>query len=116
MEENVCANIKGLVLPYIKKIRGSRLRADQNTYVDILEKNLNSIVSDFSHSLSGGLYKLTPTELQVANLVKEGHSSKDIADLLFMAYRTVETHRNNIRKKLNIKNRKVNLRSYLLSH
>jgi DNA-binding CsgD family transcriptional regulator len=57
----------------------------------------------------------TPTQIQVANLVKEGKTTKEIAELLNSSTRAVEFHRENVRARLDLKNKKTNLRSYLLS-
>jgi DNA-binding CsgD family transcriptional regulator len=106
VEEKTLSNVKELVLPYIERLRRSGLDAKQTTYVGILESNLNDIVSPLSRKLSSKYLGLTPTEIQIANLVKE---------ILHSSARTVEFHRNNIRKKIGIKNSKANLRSHLLS-
>ncbi|HSZ85946.1 MAG TPA: response regulator transcription factor [Puia sp.] len=47
---------------------------------------------------------LSSRELQIINFVRKGSTSKDIAAELNITFRTVETHRHNILKKLNIKN------------
>lgn len=49
-----------------------------------------------------GLSELTLTENKILKLVSENKTTKEIADELFVSYRTVENHRNNICKKLNI--------------
>jgi DNA-binding CsgD family transcriptional regulator len=57
----------------------------------------------------------SPNELQVANLIRQGKTSKEVARLLNLSIRTVDSYRDSIRKKLGLKNKKVNLRTYLAS-
>jgi PAS domain S-box-containing protein len=85
------------------------------TLVGILESNMKEIVSPFVTKLSSRFLSLTPTEIQVASLIKDGKSSKEIASLLHASENTVRSHRFHIRSKLGIKNKKVNFRSYLQS-
>jgi DNA-binding CsgD family transcriptional regulator len=58
-------------------------------------------------------FKLTPTEIQITNLVKRGKTTKEIAEFLNLATSTIDTHRNHIRKKLGIKNKKIKLQTHL---
>jgi DNA-binding CsgD family transcriptional regulator len=115
LEEKVLSNVKDLVLPYLEKLKNTSLDANQKVYVGILESNLLDIISPFSHRLSSKYLGLTPTQIQVANLVKGGKATKEIAQLMHLSPRTVECHRENIRKRLGIKNTKANLRTYLSS-
>jgi DNA-binding CsgD family transcriptional regulator len=87
----------------------------EKAFVNIVESNLKDIMSPFARSLSSKYLGLTPSEIQVANLIKQGKTTKDIAELMNLSPRTIEFHRDNIRNKLDIKNKKVNLRTHLLS-
>jgi PAS domain S-box-containing protein len=115
LEDKVLANINELILPYIEKLQKGKLTEKQQAYLKILKSNLDDITSPFAHNLSAKFLQLTPTELQVTNLIKQGKTTKAIAELMNLALSTVTFHRDNIRIKLGIKNKKANLRSYLLS-
>jgi len=115
MEENVLGNIKELVFPYLDKLNQCHLGDNPQTYINILRENLDNIIAPFTVKLTSKYIGLTPAELQVANLVKLGKTSKEIAELLNMSSKTIDTHRYKIRKKIGYKNKKGNLRAYLLS-
>jgi len=113
LEERLMFNIKELLEPIIVKLKKSGLNKRQMGYCSIIESNLNDIISPLVRGFSIRYLKLTPTEIQVANLVKQGKSTKEIAQILNLSARTIEVNRNNIRKKIGITNQKVNLRTYL---
>jgi len=115
LEEKVLLNVRELVSPYLEKLKMKRLDQKQRAYIGIIESNLNDIVSPFVRSLSAKLIKLSPTELQVTNLIKQGNTTKEIAEIMNLATSTIDFHRNNIRKKFGIKNKKTNLKTYLSS-
>jgi PAS domain S-box-containing protein len=114
-EENMLSNIKHLILPYIEKLKKNREMADGLSYLNIVESNLNEIISPFSSKLSSRYLGFTPKEIQIADLIKDGKQDKDIMEMLHISLETVKTHRQNIRKKLGLYSTRTNLRSYLLS-
>ena len=115
LEENVLGNVKELISPYLRKLKKSHLDDKQRIYLVLLESHLKDIISPFLGSLTSKYLGLTPSEIHVAGLVKEGKTTKEIAELLNSSQRTIEFHRNSIRAKLDLKNKKVNLRTYLLT-
>ncbi|OPY13627.1 MAG: DNA-binding transcriptional activator UhpA [Syntrophus sp. PtaB.Bin001] len=115
LEEKVLSNIKSMVLPYIEKVKMTMLDTTQMNYISIMESHLNEITSPFRHKLTSQSLNLTPREIQVASLIKDGKTTKEIAELMNVCPGAVALHRNHIRKKLGLNNKKVNLASHLSS-
>ncbi len=115
IEEKVLHNIKELVEPYLNKLNKSGLDSRQKILSGAIETNLKEIISSFSHRLSSRYFNLSHLELQVANFVKQGKATKEIAEIMRLSTKTIESHRKNIRRKLNLTNTKTNLKAYLLS-
>ena len=116
LEEKVLSNVKRKIEPYLEKLQQSRLNDRQKAYIEIIQTNINDIVSPFARNFSSIYYRLTPQEIQIADLVRQGKTNKEIAAVMSLSLKTIEFHRTNIRKKLGLKTRKANLRTYLMSH
>ncbi len=114
LESRFLANIRELVLPSLEKLKTGRLPQRERTIVDIIEEHLNDIASPFLNRLSSLHLLLTPQEVEVALLVRQGKSSQEIADVLNIAVSTVSFHRKKLRGKIKLR-REGNLRTYLLS-
>ncbi len=115
-EEKLLVNVKDIILPVIEKIKLDQLSSSQKKqYLDVIESDLNNFIKPFTVGLHSIKYKVTPTEIHIATLIKKGKTNKEIANVLNITIGTVKWHRENIRAKLGLTNKKVNLRSYLLS-
>jgi DNA-binding CsgD family transcriptional regulator/PAS domain-containing protein len=115
LEKKVLSNVKDLVLPYVEKLKNSRIQAKDRTLVDIIDTHLQDIISPLLQRFANAKILLTPQEMQVASLVKDGKTSKEIADVLNVSETTVNFHRKNLRVKFGLRNKRTNLRSYLMS-
>ncbi len=116
VEGNILANVKELIMPCIAGLKQrcpaeTRLLSDLN----ILEKRLANILSPFSRRLTFAFYNLSPRETEVASLLREGRSTKEIMEILNLSKSTVDQHRHGIRKKLDLVKAKTNLRSFLIT-
>jgi len=115
LEAKILRNINKLVQPYIDELKQYGLDPPHAACLDVIEENLKHIISPFLEKLGLRSVDLTPREMQIADLIKSGKITKEISQLLRMSCAAVNFHRNNIRRKLGINNRKVNLAAYLSS-
>ncbi len=115
LEETVYNNVDRLVLPYIEKLLQGRLADTHRTLAEIADNNLRDIISPFLRTLSSLGLLLTPQEIEVANLVRNGRSSKEIAEIMNLSISGVDFHRKRLRQKLGIANTQKNLRSFLMT-
>ena len=106
--------IEKMIRPYLDKLKESKLRDEQKNILTLIEQNLKAVGSPFLYNPLLLFSNLTAKEIQVANLIKQGMTSKEIAVLLEISTRTVETHRYQIRRKLGLQDQKKNLRKSLL--
>jgi DNA-binding CsgD family transcriptional regulator len=115
LEERIVANIRELAAPYLQKLLDSPLDQRQRTLVDIVVNHLDDIISPFLNRLSAINLLLTPQEIEVAAMVRQGRSSQEIADVLGVSVATISFHRKKLRRKLGLSRNGANLRTYLLS-
>jgi len=108
------ANIDKVILPILHALSVETPKA-QRKYVEILRNNLEEITSPFVNRLSHQNQSLTPTEMSICNMIRNGMRTKDIAQLRGVSVATINRHREHIRRKLKIANNNINLISYLQS-
>ena len=113
--ERIMANVKELVVPYLEKLQRGHLDPQQAALISIALANIREILSPFAATLSSRFLNLTPTQIKVAALIKDGRTTKEIASLLHLSENTIVSHRFHIRSKLGLRNKTMNLRSYLRS-
>jgi PAS domain S-box-containing protein len=114
-EDHVMYNVKELILPFMDRLKAVTSDERQQAYLRILESNLNDITTAFLRRLSLEFYGLTPSELKVATFIRQGKRTREIASLLGLSMRTIDAVRMSIRRKLRIQNKRVNLRTFLMS-
>jgi len=115
LAKQILLNVKQLIEPCLEELKRNLSDTKQLAYLNILESNLSDIVSPFARKLSLKYSSLTPKQVRIAHFIKSGKTTREMAELLNVSERTVESHRQKIRMKIGIKNNKVNLRSHLMS-
>jgi DNA-binding CsgD family transcriptional regulator/PAS domain-containing protein len=115
LEEHILINIKELITPTIEKLKKDHSKANIKKHIEVLETNLNQIASPLCCNLTSKYYNLTHNEIQIVNLIMNGKTTKEIANIINLSTKTIDFYRLRIRKKLGITNQKESLRSHLLS-
>ena len=113
LEERFVMNVQDLVLPYVEQLKKGSLDARQRSHLEIIEAHLRDITKPLLINMRQ--FNLTPKETKVATLVRQSKSSKEIGIILGISCSSVSVHRKNIRKKMGLDNRAVNLTSRLES-
>lgn len=110
LKRDIAHNVETILLPIISKLSLSK---DSLKYRDVLNYLLHNLVSAFGHAISEKKFNLTEREIEICSMIKGGLSNRDICGLLRVSQQTIEKHRKNIRKKLGLIKKKINLASYL---
>lgn len=111
-KDDVVTNIDNLVLPILRKLESEEGRY-KHDYLELLKRNLQELATSFGKKLVEPRLKLTPREIEICDMIKTGMSTKEIAGLLRISKKTVDKHRDNIRRKLDIVKKGFNLSTYL---
>jgi DNA-binding CsgD family transcriptional regulator/GAF domain-containing protein len=114
VEKIAYQNLEELIGPKVAMLRSSGLNKKQQALLDLIENNVKCLFNPETCTVSDQMRCLTPNELNVADMIRQGRTSKEIAGLLSISIRTVEVYRYNIRRKLGLTNSKANLRTHLL--
>jgi len=113
LQKNILYNVEQLIMPFIKDLENAPLSPRHAAAVNIIKSNLNDIISPFYREVSSDFSRLTPRQIKVINLIKEGRTTREIADILCVSKATVDFHRDRIRRKMGLSRKKINLASFL---
>jgi len=114
LRKEIASKTIGMVMPLLKKAQ-NQTTGSAKDYMETAQANLLNVFSEHSHDIALSNAKLAPRELQIIHYIRQDKTSKEIADLLDLSVRTIESYRENIRKKLRIKNQKKNLKKFITS-
>jgi PAS domain S-box-containing protein len=115
LEQAVLANVRRRISPTLDRLQGLCAGEEARLLAEQLRRSLKELTEPFCHRLSTVCQGLTPAEIQVAELIREGLGTKEIAARLGVGASTIDTHRHHLRRKLGLKDRRDGLRSHLLS-
>lgn len=112
-EQSIRRRIQTSILPGIEKVKTEENENVRSSYLLILKQQLINLTTGFDNALDGDLLKLSKTELRICKYIRAGLAGKEICDTMNIAFETIQTHRKNIRKKLGLRGKNVNLYTFL---
>ncbi|HFQ80391.1 MAG TPA: response regulator [Desulfobacterales bacterium] len=113
VEDKVLFTVHEMVEPYLKKLRATSLDEAQQSFIKIVEANLQEITAPFMKGLAQRYFRLTPNEIQIVNLIRQGKTTIQIAKALNTSKRNIDFYRDRIRQKMGIKNSRASLKTVL---
>lgn len=115
LEDRVLLSVKRILMPHLTALDNSGLDDEVKMRISAVKAGLKEITSPFLRRLSAHYPDLTPKEIQVAHLIRDGKSTKEIVRLMNVSPAAVNLHRNHLRKKLGLNYKKTNLNIFLSS-
>jgi len=112
IKASIAANIQKVIMPIVFELE-LEVTGRQRSYATLLRRSLQEITSPFLTQIARDHVQLTPVEIAISTMIRNGLSTKEIAQLRCISPATVRRHRENIRRKIGLKNRKANLATYL---
>lgn len=114
-QHNLVIRLKKTIFPYLDKIKTGKIDIASQTYLSMIELNLKDLISSLPNTPENQMQNLTFTETQVADLIRQGKTSKEIAAMLNVSTAAISFHRHNLRKKMGLVKKKTTLKSHLQS-
>ncbi|MDK9707331.1 MAG: PAS domain S-box protein [Desulforhopalus sp.] len=114
LRSDIVKQYSSFVKPHLEELKDISENWRGNQYLKLIEQGMQHILTPFAQHIMSLNNQLSPMEIQVATLITRGETINGVAKELKISAHTVKYHRKNIRFKLGIKNKKINLRSYLL--
>ena len=115
VEDKIVGNVRRMVLPYLEELQLKVYGKTEKELIKIVKANIGHLSTSYSQNLNNHSPGLSAKEMQIADMIRQGRTSKEISSILGISAGTVDVYRNNIRKKLGITNKKVSLSSHLQS-
>ena len=113
LANGIYRRIETLLLPALANIKKEPDATIRNGYLEVLKSQLIGMTQGLDGEMDGRFLNMTRTEMRVCHLVQSGYASKEVAEKMHIAFETVQVHRRNIRRKLGLNGRKVNLHAFL---
>jgi DNA-binding CsgD family transcriptional regulator len=109
----IVSNINLFIAPLTCRLKERLAGTDALADIELLENRLARITSPLLSRLSTGHREFTSREREIAALIIEGKTSKEIAEHLCLTIKAVDFHRMNLRKKLRMANSGQSLQARL---
>jgi len=114
-QQRICQDVRQAIDPFLESLRTQAAPGHEKA-LEELEANLNVLLSKDIDVFEDRYATLSPREVEICELLKNGLSSKQISAELSLSLVTVHKHREKIRKKLGLTNKSINLSTFLRSH
>ena len=112
IRSTILTNIQKIIMPIVFELELA-VTGRHRSYVTLLRQSLQDVASPFYTSLARDHVELSPVEVAISAMIRNGMSTKEIAQLRCTSPATVRRHRENIRRKLGLQNRRANLVTFL---